>query len=74
MKNPRRSPGEKERQCKADFTRTCEGCEYIREEDRGDSVCYRCFAPGPYQGYSMGVDRIRPYIPAWCPKKKGEVT
>ena len=59
----------------ADFSRTCAGCEYIRTEmwplkgGRGkEAESYRCFAPGPCQGYHMGTGRILPYVPAWCPK------
>ena len=44
----------------ADFSRTCEGCENIREEPGGKkkTVMYRCFAPGPCQGYHMGTTRL----------------
>ena len=58
----------------ADFTRTCEGCEHIKMEiwKMGTSLkevkAFRCFAPGPRQGYHMGTERLFPYIPAWCPK------
>ena len=58
----------------ADFSRTCEGCKYIRTEiwKMGTSLkeveAYRCFAPGPRKGYHMGTERLFPYIPAWCPK------
>lgn len=58
----------------ADFSRTCEGCEYIRTEiwkmgtSLKEATAYRCFAPGPRQGYHMGTERLFPYIPAWCPK------
>ena len=46
----------------ADFSRTCEGCEYIRTERwpvRGKyhetTDAFRCFAPGPRQGYHIGT-------------------
>lgn len=56
----------------ADFSRTCEGCENIREEPGGKkkTVMYRCFAPGPCQGYHMGTTRFFPYVPAWCPQNR----
>lgn len=59
----------------ADWGRTCAGCEYIREEPwpkRGsyheEVTAFRCFAPGPRQGYHMGTERFFPYVPAWCPE------
>ena len=61
----------------ADFSRTCEGCEYIRTElwpvkgsYSNTAVAYRCFAPGPHKGYHMGTARLLPYVPAWCPRMK----
>ena len=59
--------------CKADFTRTCEGCELIKTEAwvRG-KVDFRCRAPGAYYGYVVGIGRLPPYIPAWCPQNKEE--
>lgn len=63
----------------ADFSGTCENCEYIRTEPcpmkgscTNNIVAYRCFAPGPRQGYHMGTTRLFPYIPAWCPKMERE--
>ena len=60
---------------RADFSRTCEGCAYIQTvlwlvkgSYSETAVAYRCFAPGPYQGYHMGTHRLLPYVPAWCPK------
>lgn len=55
----------------ADFTRTCEGCEYIVTEEwsKGRDV-FRCFHEGQNRGYMVGVERFLPYIPAWCPKLK----
>ena len=53
----------------ADFSRTCEGCEHIITEPGGKGrKVFRCFAEGPYKGYTVGFDRFLPYIPAWCPK------
>ena len=55
----------------ADFSRACEGCEYIRTElwpvkgsYSNTAVAYRCFAPGPHKGYHMGTARLLPYVPA----------
>lgn len=76
MKSRSEQPGEKSqpKQCLADFSRSCEGCENVRAESwGGGKICYRCFGPGRYKGYVVGVERFKPYIPAWCPKK-GEVT
>lgn len=55
----------------ADFSRTCEGCRHVRAEPwaRGETG-YRCFAPGPCQGYHIGTGRFLPYVPAWCPEKR----
>ena len=53
----------------ADFTRTCEGCEYVvAEQPTKGNVSYRCFAPGRCRGYTVGLKRFNPFIPAWCPK------
>lgn len=53
----------------ADFSRTCKGCPHVVEEDWAKgTVGYRCFAPGPRRGYVVGIERFRPYIPAWCPE------
>lgn len=58
----------------ADFSRTCKGCEHVKSElwpVKGsyskETTAYRCFAPGPCQGYHIGTDHFLPYIPAWCP-------
>ena len=32
------------------------------------NLSYRCFAPGSCQGYTVGLKRFNPFIPAWCPK------
>ena len=60
---------------KADFSRTCKDCEHIRTERwpvRGKyyetTDAFRCFAPGPCQGYHIGTTYLLPYVPAWCPK------
>lgn len=59
----------------ADFSRTCECCEDVKTVPwpvKGsyskETVAYRCFAPGPCQGYHVGTTRPLPYVPAWCPK------
>lgn len=54
---------------KADFTRTCAGCDAVIQEQwpRGKTG-YRCGEPGPCKGYMVGIGRFNPYIPAWCPK------
>lgn len=61
----------------ADWTRTCEGCGYVRAVPwpvkgsyRMETTAYRCFAPGPRQGCHIGTERFVPYIPAWCPERK----
>lgn len=58
----------------ADFSRTCKGCESVKEIPwpvRGsyteETVAYRCLAPGPRKGYVIGIGRFEPWIPAWCP-------
>lgn len=63
----------------ADWSRTCEGCEYItavpwpvRGNCHKETVAFRCFAPGTYRGYHMGTEHLFPYVPAWCPKREGE--
>lgn len=53
----------------ADYSRTCEGCEHvIAEKWPKDKSAFRCFAPGRCKGYTVGIGRFNPYIPAWCPK------
>lgn len=55
----------------ADFSRTCEGCaEIISEPWAKGKMGYRCGATGPRRGYTVGIERFFPYIPAWCPKNK----
>ena len=59
----------------ADFSRTCEGCRYVRSEpgQRGQTA-FRCFAPGPNRGYDVGTGQFLPYVPAWCPEMtKGRI-
>lgn len=66
-----------------DFSRTCEGCEFLRTElwpVKGSysemTIAFRCFAPGMRQGYHMGTTYLFCYVPAWCPKaaaKEGRV-
>lgn len=63
--------------CGADFSGTCEGCEYAIAEDAGrDELWYRCNTPGPRKGYTVSVaGHFLPYVPAWCPlmaEKEGE--
>lgn len=59
----------------ADFSHTCQGCEYILTElwpvkgsYHEEAIAYRCGATGPRQGYHMGTGSLLPYVPAWCPK------
>ncbi len=57
----------------ADSSRTCQGCEHVKSEPWAKrKTGYRCFAPGPYQGYHVGTGRFLPYIPAWCPLMQGK--
>lgn len=55
--------------CGADFSRTCEGCALLAEEDMGTKKpWHRCNAPGPRKGYTVSHNgRFLPYVPAWCP-------
>lgn len=58
---------------RVDFSWTCRGCPHVVEEDwTKGKAGYRCFAPGPCQGYVVGIGRFKPYIPAWCPEMKKE--
>lgn len=53
----------------ADFTRTCKGCEQLVTEPWvKNQICFRCFGPGRCRGYIVGIERLVPYIPAWCLK------
>lgn len=55
---------------RADFSRTCEGCAFLKSEDWAQGkIAFRCFAPGPNKGYHMGTERVLPWVPAWCPEK-----
>lgn len=69
----------------ADFTRTCAGCRHLQMELPEPARCraasrkgarpeYYCEAPGPRRGYLMGIGRVVPYVPAWCPEKAGKMT
>lgn len=58
----------------ADFSQTCKGCEHVRSVPwpvKGsyskETVAFRCFEPGKHKGYVIGIERLVPYIPAWCP-------
>lgn len=66
---------------RADFSRTCKGCECVRSVPwpvKGryseETIAFRCFAPGKHKGTVIGIERLVPYIPAWCPlmQEKGE--
>lgn len=66
-------------QKQANFSRTCEGCGYIRTERwpvkvsySETTIAFRGFALGPRRGYHMGTARLLPYVPAWCPKMQGK--
>lgn len=57
----------------ADFSRTCAGCDQIVTESWAKGkTSYRCGAPGPCRGHTIGLEHFLPYIPAWCPKLKKE--
>lgn len=58
-------------EARADFSRTCEGCDFLESEDwaRG-KIAFLCFAPGPNKGYHMGTEQLFPYVPAWCPREE----
>ena len=54
---------------RADFSRTCDGCEYVVQAQGGKGgAMFRCSAPGAYRGRTIGAVRLEPYVPAWCPK------
>ena len=54
---------------KADFTRTCAGCDAIVIEPGPKGEPWnRCFEDGPFKGYVVGINHFLPYIPAWCPR------
>ena len=56
----------------ADFSRTCQGCGYAQKGQWDKKrIYYRCMAPGPWQGYAIGIGRFLPYVPAWCPLDSG---
>lgn len=56
------------RTVKADYSRTCEGCRFlITEPWLNDIPSFRCDADGRCKGYIVGIERLLPYIPAWCP-------
>lgn len=53
------------------FGRSCDGCEEVVTEPWAKGKTgFRCNAPGRCKGYTVGVERFLPYIPAWCPKLK----
>lgn len=59
----------------ADFTRDCRGCDYLREEPEWvkDKPAYRCVCRGHKRsGWLVGIGRLPPYVPAWCPKMTGK--
>ena len=56
---------------KADYSRTCEGCRFlITEPWLKDVQSFRCGADGRCKGYIVGIERLLPYIPAWCHELK----
>lgn len=63
--------GGMKRTVKADYSRTCEGCRFlITEPWLNDIPSFRCGADGRCKGYIVGIERLLPYIPAWCPELK----
>lgn len=59
------------RTVKVDYSRTCEGCRFlITEPWLKDVQSFRCGADGRCKGYIVGIERLLPYIPAWCPELK----
>lgn len=48
----------------------CEGCELLQTEKFKNQTWYRCGAEGRWNGYTVGIDRLNPILPAWCPIKK----
>lgn len=59
------------RTVEADYSRTCEGCRFlITEPWLNDIPSFRCGADGRCKGYTVGIERLLPYIPAWCPELK----
>ena len=57
------------RTVKADYSRTCEGCRFLVTEPwLKDVPSFRCGADGRCKGYIVGIERLLPYIPAWCPQ------
>ena len=52
-----------------DYSRTCEGCRFIITEPwLKDVQSFRCGADGRCKGYIVGIERLLPCIPAWCPQ------
>lgn len=63
--------GGMKRTVKADYSRTCEGCRFLVTEPwLKDVQSFRCGADGRCKGYIVGIERLLPYIPAWCPELK----
>lgn len=57
------------RTVKADYSHTCEGCRFLVTEPwLKDVLSFRCGADGRCKGYIVGIERLLPYIPAWCPQ------
>lgn len=55
----------------ADFSRTCQGCEYAQKGQWDKKrIYYRCMAPGPWQRRAIGIGWFLPYVPAWCSCKE----
>jgi len=56
------------KQVRADFSRTCKGCNHVVDESAGKGKMWaKCTAPGPHQGRVVGNGQFPPYVPAWCP-------
>lgn len=63
--------GGMKRTVKADYSRTCEGCRFLVTEPwLKDVQSFHCGADGRCKGYIVGIERLLPYIPAWCPELK----
>ncbi|MCQ2355448.1 MAG: hypothetical protein MJ014_00245 [Methanocorpusculum sp.] len=58
----------------AEHGSSCEGCELLQTEQFKNQTWYRCGASGRWNGYTVGIDRMNPILPAWCPIKKEKGT
>lgn len=54
----------------AEYGNSCEGCGMLVAENWKGQTWFRCGADSQWKGYTVGIERLNPLVPAWCPEKE----